>query len=178
MVLAVLVAFPCARRPGARPVLGARDRPPPDNPQRGRRRPPPAQRWQVLRRRRWPWFPDGHVVFAGAQTCGSQAMAALARRTQGRLHRVRKFYPHARLDEPPPADAGHGRPRVKGAGLPGFRPANKVNQSEGRKGAKSLSHTYTNRDCLMILGIDPKVDYAFKHMLGRRVHAPHPDRRD
>jgi putative transposase ISC1217 len=45
-------------------------------------------------------------------------MAALAPRTHGRLHVVSKFYPNANLYEPPPAYAGNGRPRVRGAKLP------------------------------------------------------------
>src|SRR5260370_14297199 len=45
-------------------------------------------------------------------------MAALAPRSQGRLHVVSKSSPDATLYEPPPPYAGHGRPRVKGAKLP------------------------------------------------------------
>jgi hypothetical protein len=64
------------------------------------------------------WFPDRQFLFAGDQNYGSQEMAALAPRTQGRLQLVSKFYPNANLYEPPPAYAGNGRPRVKGSKLP------------------------------------------------------------
>jgi Transposase DDE domain len=118
VVLAVLVQFPFARRPWALPVLVALYRSPQDNRQRGRPHRTPAQLLQVLLRLLLRWFPDRDFIFAGDQNYGSHEMAALARRSQGRLHVVSKFYANANLYEPPPAYAGHGRPRVKGAKRP------------------------------------------------------------
>ena len=45
-------------------------------------------------------------------------MASLAPAQPGAADLVSKFYPNANLYEPPPAYAGNGRPRVKGAKLP------------------------------------------------------------
>jgi DDE superfamily endonuclease/Archaeal putative transposase ISC1217 len=118
VVLAVLVQFPFARRPWALPVLVALYRSPQDNQQRGRPHHTPAQLLQVLLRLLLRWFPDRDFLFAGDQNYGSHEMALLAPRSQGRLHVVSKFYPNANLYEPPPAYAGHGRPRVKGTKLP------------------------------------------------------------
>jgi hypothetical protein len=118
VVLAVLVRFPFASRPWALPVLVALYRSPKDNQQRGRRHRTPAQLLQCLLRLLLRWFPDRQFAFAGDQNYGSHDMAMLAPRTHGRLHVVSKFHPKANLYEPPPAYAGHGRPRVKGAKLP------------------------------------------------------------
>lgn len=118
VVLAILVHFPFARRPWALPVLVALYRSPQDNQKRGRPHRTPAQLQQLLLRLLGRWFPDRQFLFAGDQNYGSHAMARLAPRTQGRLHVVSKFSPKARLYEPPPPYAGHGRPRVKGAKLP------------------------------------------------------------
>jgi DDE superfamily endonuclease len=118
VVLAVLVPFPFARRPWALPVLVALYRSPQDNQQRGRPHRTPAQLLRLLLRLLLRWFPDRQFVFAGDQNYGGHEMAALAPRTQGRLHLVSKFYPNANLYAPPPAYAGHGRPRVKGAKRP------------------------------------------------------------
>jgi len=117
VVLAVLVRFPFASRPWALPVLVALYRSPADNRKRGRPHRTPAQLLQVLLRVLLRWFPDRHFVFAGDQTYGSHEMAALAPRTDNRLHVVSKFHSDANLYEPPPADTGKGRPRVKGAKL-------------------------------------------------------------
>jgi hypothetical protein len=118
VVLAILVSFPFACRPWALPVLVALYRSPEDNRKRGRPHRTPAQLLQLLLRVLLRWFPERQFVFAGDQNYGSHEMAALAPRTQGRLHVVSKFYPNANLYQPPPAYAGHGRPRVKGAKLP------------------------------------------------------------
>lgn len=121
VVLAVLVQFPFARRPWALPVLVALYHSPQDDQKRGRPHQTPAQLLQLLLRLLLRWFPDRRFVLAGDQNYGSHEMALLAPRSQGRLHLVSKFYPDANLYEPPPAYAGHGRPRVKGAKLPGPR---------------------------------------------------------
>jgi hypothetical protein len=118
VVLAILVRFPFARRPWALPVLVALYRSPQDNQKRGRPHRTPAQLLQLLLRLLLRWFPDRQFLFAGDQNYGSHEMAALAPRTRGRLQVVSKFYPNANLYEPPPAYAGNGRPRVKGAKLP------------------------------------------------------------
>jgi hypothetical protein len=118
VVLAVLVRFPFACRPWALPVLVALYRSPEDDRKRGRPHRTPAQLLQLLLRLLLRWFPDRRCVFAGDQNYGSHEMAALAPRTHNRLHVVSKFYPDANLYEPPPAYAGNGRPRVKGAKLP------------------------------------------------------------
>jgi hypothetical protein len=118
VVLALLVQFPFATRPWALPVLVALYRSPQDNQKRGRPHKTPTQLLQVLLRLLLRWFPDRKFVFAGDQTYGGHAMAALAPRTRGRLHVVSKFYPDANLYEPAPPYTGHGRPRVKGAKLP------------------------------------------------------------
>src|SRR5215469_5229521 len=118
VVLAVLVSFPFAARPWALPVLVALYRSPEDNRKRGRPHRTPAQLLQLLLRLLVRWFPDRQFVCAGDQNYGSHDMASRASRTGGRLHLVSKFYPNANLYEPPPAYAGNGRPRVKGAKLP------------------------------------------------------------
>jgi hypothetical protein len=118
VVLAILVQFPFARRPWALPVLVALYRSPQGNRQRGRPHKTPAQLLQLLLRILLRWFPERQFVFAGDRNYGCHEMAELAPRSQGRLHVVSKFPANANLYEPPPAYAGHGRPRVKGAKLP------------------------------------------------------------
>jgi DDE superfamily endonuclease len=121
VVLAILVRFPFARRPWALPVLVALYRSPQDNQKRGRRHHTPAQLLQRLLRLLLRWFPDREFVFAGDSNYGSHEMAEQAPRTRGRLHLVSKFPANANLYDPPPAYAGHGRPRVKGAKRPSPR---------------------------------------------------------
>jgi hypothetical protein len=118
VVLAVLVQFPFASRPWALPVLVALYRSREDNAKRGRPHKTPAQRMQVLLRLLLRWFPDRQFLFSGDSGYGSHEMALLAGHSQGRLHLVSKFYPDAKLYEPPPPYSGHGRPRVKGQKLP------------------------------------------------------------
>jgi hypothetical protein len=64
------------------------------------------------------WFRQRRFVLAGDGNYGSHEMARFAARRRDRLTLVSKFYPDARLYEPPPPYAGHGRPRVKGAKVP------------------------------------------------------------
>jgi hypothetical protein len=118
VVLAVLVRFPFARRPWALPVLVSLYRSEQDNEKRGRPHKTPAQLLRLLLRVLLRWFPDRQFVFAGDQGYGSHEMARLAGNSRGRLRLVSKFYPDARLYEPPPEYKGKGRPRVKGAKLP------------------------------------------------------------
>ena len=118
VVLAVLVRFPFASRPWALPVLVTLYRSPEDNRKRRRPHKTPARLMQSLLRLLLRWFPDRQFVFAGDQGYGSHGVASLSQRSRGRLAVVSKFYPDANLYEPPPAYAGKGRPRVKGAKLP------------------------------------------------------------
>ena len=118
VVLAVLVPFPFAARLWALPVLVTLYRSQEDNRKRGRPHQTPAQLLQVLLRVLLRWFPDRRFVFAGDQGYGSHEMASLSLHSRGRLTVVSKFYPDARLYEPPPPYSGNGRPRVKGAKLP------------------------------------------------------------
>jgi DDE superfamily endonuclease len=118
VVLAVLVRFPFTRRLWALPVLVALYRTEKDDAQSGRRHKTPAHLlrqlcWVLLR-----WFRQRRFVLSGDGNYGTHEMARFASRRRGRLTLVSKFYPHARLYEPPPPYAGHGRPRVKGAKLP------------------------------------------------------------
>src|SRR5262249_47657493 len=121
VVLAVLVRFPFAARPWALPVLVALYRPPQDNRQRGRPHKTPPELMQVLLRLLRRWFPDRPFVFAGDSGYGSHEMASFARQQHGRLTLVSRFHPQANLYEPPPVAVGkkNGRPRQKGAKLPG-----------------------------------------------------------
>jgi hypothetical protein len=118
VVLAVLVRFPFTRRLWALPLLVALYRTEKDNAQAGRRHktPPRLLRqlcWVLLR-----WFPRRRFVLSSDGNYGSHEMARFAARRRGRLTLVSKFYPDARLYEPPPPYAGRGRPRVKGVQLP------------------------------------------------------------
>jgi hypothetical protein len=117
VVLAVLVRFPFTRRQWALPLLVALYRTEKDNTQAGRRHKTPARLLRQLSCVLLRWFPQRSFVLAGDGNYGSHEMARFARRRRGRLTLVSKFYPDARLYEPPPPYAGHGRPRVKGAKL-------------------------------------------------------------
>ncbi len=131
VVLAILVSFPFCSRPWALPVLVALYHSPQDDRQRGRRHRTPAQLLQLLLRILLRWFPDRQFVFAGDQGYGSHEMASLAGRYPGRLAVVSKCPADASLYVPPPAYAGKGRPRVKGAKLP--TPQEVVAQAERQR---------------------------------------------
>ncbi len=115
VVLAVLVPFPCTRRPWALPVLVALDRAAEDNRRRGRPHRTPAQRLRLLLRLWRRWLPGRPFIVTGDQNDGGHDMAALVPWTGGRLPVLRTFYPDAALYEPPPGYDGRGRPRVQGA---------------------------------------------------------------
>jgi hypothetical protein len=102
VVLAVLVPFPFASRLWALPVLVTLYRSREDNHKRRRPHKTPAQLLQVLLRVLLRWFPERQFVLAGDQGYGSHEMASLSQRSHGRLTLVSKFYPDARLYEPPP----------------------------------------------------------------------------
>ncbi len=118
VVLSVLVRFPFTRRLWALPVLVALYRTQKDNAQAGRRHKTPARLLRQLCCVLLRWFRPRRFVLAGDGNYGSHEMARFASRRQGRLTLVSKFYPDARLYEPPPPYSGRGRPRVKGAKLP------------------------------------------------------------
>jgi DDE superfamily endonuclease len=118
VVLAVLVRFPFTRRLWALPLLVALYRSEKDNAKAGRRHKTPARLLRQLCCVLLRWFRQRPFVLAGDGNYGSHEMARFAARRRGRLHLVSKFYPEARLYEPPPPYSGHGRPRVKGGKLP------------------------------------------------------------
>src|SRR5262249_20973712 len=117
ILLAVLVRFPFAVRPWARPVLVALYRSPEDDRRRGQPHKTPAELMQVLLRLLRRWFPEWQFVFAGDGGYGSHGLAFFAQRQRGRLTLVSRFHPKANLFEPPPAVTGkkNGCPRQKGA---------------------------------------------------------------
>jgi DDE superfamily endonuclease len=118
VVLAVLVRLPFTRRLWALPLLVALYRTEKDNAQAGRRHKTPARLLRQLCCVLLRWFRPRRFVLSGDGNYGSHEMARFAARRRGRLTLVSKFYPDARLYEPPPPYSGHGRPRVKGAKLP------------------------------------------------------------
>jgi hypothetical protein len=118
VVLAVLVRFPFACRLWALPLLVALYRSEKDDLQAGRRHKTPARLLRQLCCVLLRWFRLRRFVLTGDGNYGSQEMARFASRRRDRLTLVSKFYPDARLYEPPPVYTGHGRPRVKGAKLP------------------------------------------------------------
>jgi hypothetical protein len=118
VVLAVLVRFPFTRRLWALPVLVALYRTEKDNARSGRRHKTPVRLLRQLSGVLLRWFRQRSFVLAGDGNYGAHALARFAARRGGRLTLVSKFYPDARLYEPPPPYAGRGRPRVKGAKRP------------------------------------------------------------
>ena len=118
VVLSVLVRFPFTRRLWALPVLVALYRTEKDNAQAGRRHKTPARLLRQLCCVLLRWFRPRRFVLAGDGNYGSHEMARFASRRRGRLTLVSKFYPDARLYDPPPPYGGRGRPRVKGGKLP------------------------------------------------------------
>jgi DDE superfamily endonuclease len=118
VVLTVLVRLPGTRRLWALPVLVALYRSEKDNQAAGRRHKTPARLLQQLCCVLLRWFRQRRFVLSGDGNYGSHEMARFASRRRGRLTLVSKFYPDARLYEPPPPYRGHYRPRVKGGKLP------------------------------------------------------------
>ncbi|HLJ94910.1 MAG TPA: transposase [Gemmataceae bacterium] len=118
VVLAVLVRLPFSRRRWALPLLVALYRTEKDNTQAGRRHKTPPRLLRQLCGVLLRWFPKRRFVLASDGHYGTHELACFAARRRGRLTLVSKFYPDARLYEPPPPYAGRGRPRVKGAKLP------------------------------------------------------------
>jgi hypothetical protein len=118
VVLAVLVRFPFARRPGAPPLLVDRYRSPEDNRRRNRPHRTPAQLMCRLRRRLLLWLPGRQSVFVGDAGSGSHAVARFGRRPRARLPLISKLSPEANLYQPPPPYRGRPWPRGQGARLP------------------------------------------------------------
>jgi uncharacterized protein YerC len=118
VVLALLVRFGFATRPWALPVLVTLYRPKADDRTQGRRHKTPPQLVRQMLRVLLRWFPDRTFVITADGNYATHELAELAARYPHRLTVVSKFYPDANLVEPPPAYAGKGRPRVKGADLP------------------------------------------------------------
>jgi hypothetical protein len=89
-----------------------------DNARAGRRHKTPARLLRQLCCVLLRWFRQRSFVLAADGNYAAHELARFAARRRGRLTLVSKFYPDARLYEPPPPYAGRGRPRVKGAKLP------------------------------------------------------------
>jgi hypothetical protein len=123
VALAVLVRLPFATRPWALPVLVDLYRSEADNRSRGRPHRTPAQLMCRLLRLVMRWLPGRSFVFVGDAGYGTHEVARFAHRHRDRLSLVSKLHPDANLFGPPPAYAGKGRPRVKGARLPKPRQA-------------------------------------------------------
>lgn len=117
VVLAVLVRFPFATRPGALPVLVALYRTPELNRQEGHRHRTPAQRAIGLLRRRMRSLPERRFLLAGDSADGTHEVARFCHRSHDRLTLVRKCHPEVHLFAPP-VPSGRGRPRVKGERRP------------------------------------------------------------
>jgi DDE superfamily endonuclease len=118
VVLAVLVHFPCARRPWALPLLVDPYRSEEDNRREGRRHRTPARLLCRLVAVLLRWFPARRFVLVGDPGFGTREAARFCRDRRDRLTLVSKPHPEAALFEPPPPYKGLGRPRVKGAALP------------------------------------------------------------
>jgi hypothetical protein len=118
VVLAVLVHLPFARRPWALPVLVDLYRSEEDNRRQGRPHRTPARLLCRLVAVLLRWFPDRRFVLVGDAGYGTHEVARFCHARRERLSLVSKLHPQANLFEPPPAYAGKGRPRVKGAALP------------------------------------------------------------
>ena len=118
VVLCVLVPFPFTCRRWALPLLVALYRSKADNEKAGRRHKTPARLLRQLCCVLLRWFRQRQFLLAGDGNYSSHAMARFATRRRGRLSLVSKFYPDARLYQPPPPYCGRGCPPRKGKKLP------------------------------------------------------------
>jgi DDE superfamily endonuclease len=121
VALCVLVRFPFSKRQWALPLLVALYRSEEDNEKAGKRHKTPAHLLRQLCCVLLCWFPHRRFLLAGDGGYNSHEMARFVAARRGRLSLVSKFYPDARLYEPPPMIQGKkpaGRPRKKGAKLP------------------------------------------------------------
>jgi hypothetical protein len=120
VVLSVLVRFPFTRRQWALPLLVALYKSEADNTKAGKRHKTPQHLLRQLCCVLLRWFKQRHFVLAGDGDYNSHQTARFISLRRGRLSLVSKFYPNARLYQPPPARQSKkrpGRPRVKGARL-------------------------------------------------------------
>jgi hypothetical protein len=123
VVLSVLVRFPFTHRQWALPLLVALYRSEEDNEKAGRRHKTPQHLLRQLCCVLLRWLRQRQFVLVADGGYNSHETARFASRRCGRLHLVSKFYPDARLYEPPPpvvvrGKRPNGRPRKKGAKLP------------------------------------------------------------
>jgi DDE superfamily endonuclease len=123
VVLAVLVAFPFAKRRWALPVLIDLYRSPELDRAEKRTHKTPARLMCRLLRLLLLRFPDRAFVFAGDSGYGTHEVARFCHRHRRRLTLVSKCHPDLNLFAPPPPYRGNGRPRVKGGRLPKPRQA-------------------------------------------------------
>jgi hypothetical protein len=123
VVLAVLVAFPFARRRWALPVLIDLYRSPELDRAEKRPHKTPARLMCRLLRLLLLRFPDRVFVFAGDSGFGTHEVARFCHRHRRRLTLVSKCHPDINLFAPPPPYRGTGRPRVKGGRMPKPREA-------------------------------------------------------
>jgi DDE superfamily endonuclease len=120
VVLSVLVRLPFTKRQWALPLLVALCKSEEGNEKAGKRHKTPQHLLRQLCCVLLRWFPRRRFTLAGDGGYNSHETARFAAGRRGRLHLVSKFYPDARLYEPPPVVRGkkpNGRPRKKGAKL-------------------------------------------------------------
>jgi hypothetical protein len=150
VVLAVLVRFPFARRLWALPILVALYLPEEESARRGRRHKTPSQLLRQLVCVLLRWFPRRRFILSADGNYATHELAQRAARCPGRLTFVSKFYPDANLYAPPPAYAGHGRPRHKGPALP--KPAAVVAQARQRQRLRVNWYGGGRRDVAVVTG--------------------------
>ena len=114
VVLAVLVRFPFATRPWARPVLVDLYRDAAGDAARRRPHRTPAQVRCRLLRLLMIRLPGRTFVFAGDSGFGTHEVARFCHRHRSRLTLVSKLHPEANLFDPPGPYKGVGRRPVKG----------------------------------------------------------------
>ena len=124
VVLSVLVRFPYATALGVAVAGGAVSQRE-GQPKAGRRHKTPARLLRQLCCLLLRWFRQRPFVLSGDGNYGSHELARFASRRRGRLILVSKFYPDAKLYEPPPRTPGTtgraSRGQVAHAGAGGGR---------------------------------------------------------
>lgn len=133
VVLAILVKLPGIERPWALPVLVALYRNEKDNQAAGRRHKTPSDLMRQLLCVLLRWFPARKFAFSGDGGYANHMLTRFARRHEGRLTLVSRFYADAALYAAPPRPktGALGRPRVKGKKLPS--PQDIVQRTKQRK---------------------------------------------
>lgn len=153
VVLAVLVAFPFARRRWALPILVALYRSEEDNRQQHRRHKTPPELLGQMLRVVQRWFPDRQFVCAADGNFATHELARLAARPRSRLAYLSRFYADANLYAPPPRVTGKkskGRPRLKGKKLPS--PAQVVQRTPRRQRLNVAWYGGGRRDVDVVAG--------------------------